>query len=85
MTLEQARKRREQGDLIDELVEVLEFYANSENWAKDSWGVRAVLQGYFPAVGEGGYGRPELPARAVLEKAKEHDCIPWDDAREVHG
>jgi len=21
--------------------------------------------------------------RALTEKAKEHDCIPWDDAREV--
>ena len=26
---------------------------------------------------------PCVRARAVLERAKEHDCIPMDDAREV--
>ena len=55
----------------------LEFYADSENWAEDSWGVRAILQGYFDsgkntysAEKKGGYGNPEGPARAALAQGK---------------
>ncbi len=70
MTLELARKRRDQSDLIHELVDavaaLLEAGAHTEPDATVC--PRCVA---------------ENAARAVLEKAKEHDCIPWDDAKEV--
>jgi hypothetical protein len=74
MTLEQARKRRDQGDLIDELVGALEkFIAEAEE-------VNSCAEnGYTTAVGD----IVIADARVVLAKAKEHDCIPWDDAKEV--
>jgi hypothetical protein len=76
MTLELARKRRDQGDLIHELVEAL----------KKMGSVR--YDGLWHASGCHPIGDcPCAPwciqAVTVLEKAKEHDCIPWDDAREV--
>lgn len=76
MTLELARKRRDQGDLIDELVKVLEqLTADWEFWggADETWVILDFER----------FNESCRTARAVLEKAKEHDCIPWDDARDV--
>ncbi len=70
MTLELARKRREQGDLIDELVAALEPLARRADSIEElghpgGWVSLRLL----------------VAARAVLAKAKEHDCIPQDDAK----
>ena len=73
MTRELARKRRSQCDLIDELVEAL----------NNRWGLHHGFEH------KGHLNRETCPAtscqdaRAVLEQAKEHDCVPWDDAREA--
>ncbi len=73
MTLEQARKRRDQGDLIGELVAAL----------NNMWGLHHGFEH------KGHLNRETCPAtscqdaRAVLEKAREHDCIDVDDAKEV--
>ncbi len=74
MTLELARKRRDQSDLIDELVETLEkLVAEAEE-------VNSCAEnGYTTAVGDVSIA----DARALIEKAKEHDCIPVDDAKEI--
>ena len=73
MTLELARKRREQGDLIHEPAAAL----------NNVWGLHHGL------THKGHLNRETCPATscqeatAVLAKAKEHDCIPWDDAKEI--
>ncbi len=103
MTLELARKRHEQGDLIDELVEALErcvprtcqgcylkwpytpkSYEPVDENDPSFFGSRLVGEGdshEFPRGGLVACSAQDI--RAVIEKAKEHDCIPWDDAKEV--
>ena len=74
MTLELARKRRDQGDLICELVGAIEGLG------------KAILNevNADPNLFLGKEMDDALRAtHAVLKKAKEHDCIPWDDAKEV--
>ena len=69
--------------LVGELVDALEW---------DSAAFIEVLQKAEPA-GDGWFkvppgvlttlGELEQAARTLIAKAKEHDCIPWDDAKEV--
>ena len=76
MTLELARKRREQGDLIDELVKALERLTIDWEFfggADETWTVLHAER----------FNESCRLARALIAKAKEHDCIPWDDAKEV--
>ncbi len=77
MTLELARKRRDQGDLIEELVEALEGIRGTvtlnHRLAEDTMGIIDI----------GAFWEVWPAAIRVLAKAKEHDCIPWDDAKDV--
>ena len=74
MTLELARKRRSQCDLIDELVEALEA-------CRDDCG--PANHAIFPWLRVGDKCPLCSRVTALIEKAKEHDCIPVDDAKEA--
>ena len=75
MTLELARKRRDQSDLIHELVDALEALLRAY--------VGEYEDDFQIEIEDSTMHEVLFGARAVLEKAKEHDCIPWDDAKEV--
>jgi hypothetical protein len=49
------------------LESALQFYANKDNWAKDSWGVMSVM--------DSEYGDPGLRAREALQGRKV-DALP---------
>ena len=72
MTLELARKRRDQGEFIIELVETLADLATAVHSDRNH-------AGHFWDC----YRMGCSSTRTLNAKAKEHDCIPWDDAREV--
>jgi hypothetical protein len=77
MTLELARKRRDQGDLIDELVEEMESICRqADDWCCSNDSGNAAMR--FDDIAD--------RLRILIAKAKSlDDCISWDDVKEVHG
>ena len=80
MTLELARKRREQGDLIDELAAALDELLTSLHPNPHAMDL-AMVEDDWAAIGGRTTWGVLRRARALIAKAKEHDCIPWDDVK----
>ncbi len=83
MTLELARKRRDQSDLIHELVDALvkqgriDYTEGARRWHLE----KCRRRGSLHPLGWADCSEDCQEARAVIAKAYEHDCIPWDDAK----